>query len=307
MSDGRSPPGAVASWVLASRPRTLPVAVAPILVGSALAWAETARFAIDILAVALLVALLIQIATNLHNDAADTRRGADDPATRIGPARASAQGWLPPATVQRVAIVLFVTAFFCGLYLVSRSGWEILALGVLCIVAGAAYSGGPWPIAYTCLGERFVWRFFGLAAVGGTYYLQSGGSLSASALVAGSVVGLPAAAILVVNNTRDIDDDRRAGRRTFPVLFGVRASAVEYTLLLAVALPAALWLVRPYLPWGLVVLLALPWALGLVRRFFAADSGDDFNRLLAATAQFQVGLALLLTVGLVAGSGGDAA
>lgn len=307
MSEDQSPPGTVASWVLASRPRTLPVAVAPILVGSALAWAESTRFALDIFAVALLVALLIQIATNLHNDAADTRRGADDPATRIGPARASAQGWLAPATVQRVAIVLFVTAFFCGLYLVSQSGWEILALGVICIFAGAAYSGGPWPIAYTCFGELFVWLFFGLAAVGGTYYLQAGGSLSTTALVAGSVVGLPAAAILVVNNTRDIHDDRRAGRRTFPVLFGVRASAAEYTLLLAVALPAALWLARPYLPWGLVVLLALPWALGLVRRFFAARGGDDFNRLLAATARFQVGLALLLTIGLVAGSRGGAA
>jgi 1,4-dihydroxy-2-naphthoate octaprenyltransferase len=254
--------------------------------------------------VALLVALLIQIATNLHNDAADSRRGADDPATRLGPARASAQGWLPAARVQRVAVVLFVVAFCCGLYLVRIGGWEILALGVLCILAGAAYSGGPWPVAYTCLGELFVWLFFGLAAVGGTYYLQSGTGLSAAALVAGGAVGLPAAAILVVNNTRDIDDDRRAGRRTFPVLFGPTASGLEYALLLLGALPVCLWLTWPYRPWGLLVLVAAPWAVVLVCRFFAANDGPDYNALLAATARFQVGLALLLSAGLVAAAGG---
>jgi 1,4-dihydroxy-2-naphthoate octaprenyltransferase len=299
---GRPPPGPIAAWVLASRPRTLPVAVAPILVGSALAWAETGRFRLDVLLVALLVALLIQIATNLHNDASDTRRGADDPATRVGPGRASALGWLPPGRVQTAAVVLFAMAFFCGLYLVSISGWEILALGILCILAGAAYSGGPWPVAYTCLGELFVWLFFGLAAVGGTYYLQSGGQLGTAAFVAGSAVGLPAAGILVVNNTRDVEDDRRAGRRTFPILFGLRASAVEYALLLLGAIPLSLWLAWPHRPWGLVVLLALPWSLALIRRFRRARDGQDWNALLASTAQFQVGLALLLALGLVAGA-----
>lgn len=300
MSRSAGRPGPLASWVLAARPRTLPVAVAPVLVGSALAWAETGRFAWDIFLVALLVALLIQIATNLHNDAADTRRGADNPATRLGPARASAQGWLSADRVHRAAVVLFIVAFCCGLYLVRVGGWEILALGVICILAGAAYSGGPWPVAYTCFGELFVWLFFGLAAVGGTYYLQAGAELSAGALMAGAAVGLPAAAILVVNNTRDIEDDRLAGRRTFPVRFGATASGVEYALLLLGAVPVALWLAWPYRPWGLIVLLGLPWAVALVRRFFAARSGSDYNALLAATAQFQVGLALLLSLGLAA-------
>jgi 1,4-dihydroxy-2-naphthoate octaprenyltransferase len=302
--DGR--PGAVASWVLAARPRTLPVAVAPVLAGSALAWAEAGRFAIDVFVVALLVALLIQIATNLHNDAADTHRGADNPATRVGPARASAQGWLPAGRVQRVAIVLFLVAFCCGLYLVRVGGWEILALGILCIFAGAAYSGGPWPVAYTCFGELFVWLFFGLAAVGGTYYLQAGGQLSGAAILAGATLGLPAAAILVVNNTRDVDDDRRAGRRTFPVLFGRRASGLEYALLMLVALPLSLRLVWPYRPWGWLVLLAVPWATVLVRRFFVARSGADFNALLAATAQFHVGLAGFLSLGLALAAAGGA-
>ena len=302
MSHAGQRPGPAAAWVLAARPRTLPVAVAPVIVGSALAWAEVGRFALDVFVVALLVALLIQVATNLHNDAADTRRGADDPATRIGPARASAEGWLDAGRVQLVAVTLFAVAFLCGLYLVSVGGWEILALGVLCILAGAAYSGGPWPVAYTCFGELFVWLFFGLAAVGGTYYLQAGAELSRAALLAGAAVGLPAAAILVVNNTRDIEDDRRAGRRTFPVLFGPGASAVEYAILLLGALPLALWLLRPFGAWALLAVAGLPWAVVLVRRFFAAGDGAAYNALLAATARFQVGLAALISVALVAGA-----
>lgn len=301
MSTAASParPGPLVAWLQAARPKTLPVAVVPVIVGSAVAYAHTGRFAADVFFVALLVALLIQVGTNLHNDAADTEKGADDPATRLGPARASAEGWLPAGRVKSVSMVLFAVAFFSGLYLCTIGGWPIFLLGVTCILAGMAYSGGPWPVAYSCIGELFVWLFFGLAAVGGTYYLQAGGQLHAVALQAGAAIGLPAAAILVVNNTRDIVADRAAGRRTFPVLFGAVASGVEYALLLIGAFAIAGWLSLSVGAWVLVVFVVLPWAIGLIRRFRGA-SGDDYNRLLADTARFQVGFGLLLSAGLVA-------
>ena len=302
MSEAASParPGPLVAWLQAARPKTLPVAVVPVIVGSAVAYASTGRFAADVLFVALMVALLIQVGTNLHNDAADTEKGADDPATRLGPARASAEGWLPAGRVKSVSMVLFAVAFFSGLYLCTIGGWPIFLLGVTCILAGMAYSGGPWPVAYTCIGELFVWLFFGLAAVGGTYYLQAGAQLHGVALQAGAAIGLPAAAILVVNNTRDVVADRAAGRRTFPVLFGARAAGVEYAVLMIGAFAIVGWLSLSVGAWTLVALGVLPWAIGLIRRFLGASGGEDFNSLLADTARFQVGFGLLLSAGLVA-------
>jgi 1,4-dihydroxy-2-naphthoate polyprenyltransferase len=287
-------------WLTAIRPRTLLVAVAPVLVGTALAWHDLGTLSVLILGVTVLTALLIQVGTNLHNDVADFERGADDPGTRLGPRRATAEGWLTPTQVRRAAMRSFVAAFFIGLWLAWQGGWPILAIGIAAIACAWSYSGGARPIAYSSLGELFVWLFFGVAAVAGSYYLQAG-RFDAIALAAGALLGLPAAAVLVVNNYRDMDNDRRAGRRTFAVVFGVRASRIEYGAL--VLLPFAL---LPLLalaggPGWLLGLLALPWAVLLVRRFVSSPAGPAFNELLADTARLQLVLGALICAGLFVG------
>ncbi|UCC13754.1 MAG: 1,4-dihydroxy-2-naphthoate polyprenyltransferase [Gammaproteobacteria bacterium] len=294
-------PGKLGAWILAARPKTLPVAVVPVVVGSAIAFAETTMFSMSVAVIAMLCALLIQIGTNLHNDVSDFERGADDPATRLGPRRATAEGWLQPAVVSRAAAVSFASAFFIGLYLVAIGGWPILLLGIISITAGYAYSGGPRPIAYTCFGEAFVLAFFGLAAVGGTYYLQASGLLTGAAMLGGIAIGLPAAAVLVVNNTRDLDEDRCAGRRTFPVVFGKSASRIEYAGFMFASLLLA-WATAWRLgagAWAAVCLVMLPWAYRLCRRFRMASDPNDFNELLAATARFGLSLGAVLAFVLV--------
>jgi 1,4-dihydroxy-2-naphthoate octaprenyltransferase len=297
-STGTPPPGRRQAWILAIRPKTLPVSVVPVLVGSALAWTELDRFSVDIFLVAALVAVMIQVGSNLYNDVADFERGADAPDQRLGPPRAVAQGWLAPADVRKAALGVLLVAFFCGLYLVTKGGLPIFIVGVVSILAALAYSGGPKPIAYTPLGEFFVWLFFGIVAVGGTFYLHSGRELTATALLAGSTVGLPAAAVLVVNNTRDIENDRRAGRRTFPVLFGRHVSNIQYGILVLAAIPCAVWLSGPGV-WRWIPLVALPMAALLTQRFVQAETGMDYNRVLVTTARFQFVFGVLICLGLV--------
>jgi 1,4-dihydroxy-2-naphthoate polyprenyltransferase len=293
-------PTTLRHWLTAVRPRTLPVAVVPVLVGKALAWHDVGALSMPILAATLLAALLIQVATNLHNDVADYERGADDPGTRLGPRRATAEGWLSPGAVRRGAWWAFSASGLVGLWLAWHGGWPILAIGVASIACAWAYSGGARPIAYSSLGELFVWLFFGVAAVAGSYYLQVG-NFDPTALVAGALLGMPAAAVLVVNNFRDRDNDRRAGRRTFAVVCGARASRLEYgTLMLLpflLLLPLAM---AGGLGW-LAPLLAAPWAAVLVRRFFTQPVGPAFNVLLADTAKLQFTFGALICAGLFLG------
>jgi 1,4-dihydroxy-2-naphthoate polyprenyltransferase len=218
-------------WLTAIRPRTLLVAVVPVLVGTALAWHDVGALSGAILVATVAAAVLIQVATNLHNDVSDFERGADDPGTRLGPRRATAEGWLSPAQVRRGTMVAFSGAGIIGLWLAWQGGWPILAIGVASIACAWGYSGGAKPIAYSSLGELFVWLFFGVAAVAGSYYLQTG-RFDLLAVAAGALLGMPAAAVLVVNNYRDRDNDQRAGRRTFAVVFGARASRIEYGVLM---------------------------------------------------------------------------
>lgn len=287
-------------WLSASRPRTLPVAVVPVAVGTAMAWQHAGAISVPILLATLFAALLIQVGTNLHNDVADFERGADEPGTRLGPRRATAEGWLSAAAVRRGAVSSFAGAGVVGLWLVWQGGWPILAIGVASIACAWAYSGGARPIAYSSVGELFVWLFFGVAAVAGSYYLQTG-RFDLTAFTAGALLGMPAAAVLVVNNYRDRENDRRAGRRTFAVVFGPRASRIEYALL--VLLPFALLL--PLAALGgrgwLVPLLAAPWAVVLVRRFVTLPAGPAFNDLLAATARLQLLFGALICLGLFLG------
>lgn len=288
-------PAGLRLWLLAIRPKTLTLALVPVLVGSALAWGEAARLDWSAAFAAGLAALLIQAATNLHNDAADFLRGGDAPG-RVGPQRVTANGWATPRTVIRAAWISFAGAALCGLYVVWLGGWPLLLVGLLSILAGWSYTGGPWPIAYTPLGEVFVMAFFGLAAVMGSYWLHAG-SLSWTSLWAALAVGAPAAAVLLVNNTRDADNDRRAGRRTLPVVAGLTAARAVYGGLLLLPF-LLLWPIHQALPtsplW--LPLLAAPLALFNGLAFTGETPGPGFNRLLARTAQMQVAYGVLLSI-----------
>jgi 1,4-dihydroxy-2-naphthoate octaprenyltransferase len=291
-------PSARDAWWLALRPKTLSVSLSPVLVGTALAYAEHGSVLLWPAALALLAAVLIQIGTNLHNDVSDFERGADTP-DRLGPPRATAMGWLPAPAVRRAAWAAFVLAFLLGILLVVRGGWPIVCIGLASLAAGWAYTGGPRPIAYTPLGELFVMVFFGLAAVGGSYYLQTL-MLSPSALLAALMLGAFAAAVISVNNTRDLATDARAGKHTLAVFIGRQAMSRVYLAelllpflllpLLAVSVERAWWMALP-------LLAAVP-ASGLYRRFAAMPVGTGFNALLGETARLQAIFSLLLAFGL---------
>lgn len=283
-------------WLSAARPRTLPLAVTPVLGALLLALADTGGIAPLTALATLLAAAGIQVGTNLHNDAADFERGTDNGA-RLGPARASAQGWFTSAQVKRAAHIAFLTSFVLGLLLVVRGGWPILLLGLAAIAAGYAYTGGPKPIAYGPYGELYVLCFFGIAAVAGSYYLQTL-TLSAGAISLGIALGLPAAAVLLLNNYRDFDTDRAAGRRTLCHVLGRPAARKGYAGLLLAPVPLLLWGGLPGWTWP--VLLALPVGLKLIRQLDASD-GRALNALLGRTAQYQMLLVGLYGIGLLLG------
>ncbi len=288
----------LSSWIVAARPRTLTLSMVPVAVGAAVAWAAETRVVWSALVAALIASALIQLGTNLHNDAADWERGGDGP-DRIGPKRATASGLLSAAAVNRGAIVCFGLAALMGFYLIYAGGWPILVLGCLAIVSGWGYTGGPFPIAYTPLGEVFVIVFFGLVAVGGTYLLCTG-HVTAAALVAGLAVGALAAAVLLVNNHRDAKSDFKVGRRTLPIVAGARMTPWIYAAL--VALPFALLpLIAREIPRGHVwpALVALPLAAALIRRFAVEPRGPVFNQVMVQTVQLQLLYSALLALGLV--------
>lgn len=283
-------PGRLGAWFLACRPKTLTISLSPVLVGTAIAWQQSGQLLWLPLLAAAFGAAFIQIGTNLFNDVGDFLRGTDQPG-RIGPRRATAEGWLTPATVKAGAWTSFALAFACGIYLVAHGGWPIVAIGLASLAAGWSYTSGPKPIAYGPLGELFVLVFFGLVAVAGSHYLQTL-SLSPAALLAGTLLGLHAAAVITVNNYRDLDGDAASGKRTLAVRLGRHAMRWLYAgeiLLPYTLLP----LLGSWLP-----LLSLPLALWLIRRFSSETPGPAFNGLLAATAGLQLLFALLLTLSL---------
>jgi len=275
------------------------VSLTPVMVGSSIAYAEAGAIVWLPLLVALLAAMLIQIGTNLHNDVSDFERGADG-AERIGPARATASGWLAPAAVRRAAFACFGLAVLLGIFLVWHGGWPILLLGLCSVAAGWAYTGGSRPIAYSALGELFVWLFFGLGAVMGSYYLQTL-RLDWVAFVAACMLGLFAAAVIVANNYRDLDSDRKIGKNTLAVRIGRGASQTEYALLLFT--PYLLLPLLDYLSqfgWGVgLPLLSLPLAWSLWQRFRREQPGAVFNHILAQTARLQLGFGILLSIGIL--------
>ncbi len=291
-------PSRLSRWIAAARPKTLPLTVTPVIAGVALAFAETGQLAGVTALITLIAAMAIQIGTNLHNDAADFERGADT-AERIGPPRATAQGWFTARQVRAAAHLMFGLAFLLGLFLLLRGGWPILLLGLASIAAGYAYTSGPRPIAYSPFGELFVLLFFGLGAVGGSYYLQTL-AFAWPPLLAGLALGLPAAAVLLINNYRDLETDRAAGRRTLCHYLGRPRARVLYLLMLLVPVAILASAGLPGATWPLIAALPLAALLGL--RLFRAASGalegESLNVQLAHTALYQAAVAGLLVLGL---------
>ena len=279
------------AWFLACRPKTLSVSLSPVLVGTAVAWHDTHAVLWLPLLAAALGAALIQIGTNLFNDVGDFLRGTDTPG-RLGPRRATAEGWLTPGMVKAGAWLSFAMAFGCGIYLVWHGGWPIVAIGLASLAAGWAYTGGPKPIAYGPLGEAFVFVFFGLVAVGGSYYLQTL-TITPLVLIAATLVGIHAAAVITVNNYRDHDGDKANGKNTLAVRLGRPATRHVYTA--EMLSPYALLPLLANLGWPAALpLLSLPLALKLIGRFHREAPGPVFNNILAATAGLQLMFALLL-------------
>lgn len=291
------PSRATRAWLLAARPKTLPAAVTPVAVGAALAVADGA-FDLVVAVACFIVALLLQVAANLANDVFDFHQGADTSA-RLGPTRVTQSGLIAPRRVLVATGLALGAAAGVGAYLVWRGGWPILLLGLVALVSAVAYTAGPAPLGYVGLGDLFVFFFFGPVAVAGTYYLQAG-HLTPLALALGVPVGGPVTAILVVNNLRDVDTDRAAGKRTLAVRLGRAATLAEYAGLLSVAylaLPLLWWAgLLPgwwWLPW-----LSLPLA-ALLLRDLRAHAGTRLNRVLAGTARLHLLYGLLLALALL--------
>ncbi|MBM4423459.1 MAG: 1,4-dihydroxy-2-naphthoate polyprenyltransferase [Chloroflexi bacterium] len=282
------------SWLLAIRPRTLPAAIAPVIVGSALAYHDSAFQPLAALA-ALLAAVLLQIGANLANDVYDFRRGAD--ANRVGPTRVTTAGLLSPRQVEVGMWVVFALAASFGLYLIALGGWPILFVGLVSVIAAIAYTGGPFPLGYNGLGDLFTFLFFGLIAVMGTYYVQAG-EVTGPVFIASLPMGALVTNILVVNNVRDADTDRAAGKRTLAVIFGRGAARMEYDVLLGLAYlaPVVLMAGFGFGGWILLPLLSLPLAVRLTRALRALG-GPALNHTLAGTAQLAVIYAALFAAG----------
>jgi len=286
-------------WLLAARPKTLPAAAVPVIVGTAVAVSEGV-FRLGPALAALLGALLIQIGTNFANDVFDYKKGADT-TERLGPLRVTQAGLLRPNQVMLGMWLTFGLAAVVGLYLVWVGGWPIVVIGLLSILSGIAYTGGPFPLGYNGLGDIFVFIFFGLIAVCGTYYVQAG-TVSLAALWASIPIGLLATAILVVNNLRDIDTDRLAGKKTLAVRFGVAGARVEYVLLLALsyAVPLLMWLGGLAPLWVFLAWLSLPLSIPLIRLLYT-KTGRPLNEGLAGTARLELIYGVLFSVGMILG------
>jgi 1,4-dihydroxy-2-naphthoate octaprenyltransferase len=284
------------AWWLAIRPATLTASAAPVLVGTGAAWAE-GGFALAPALAALLGASLLQVGANFANDVFDFERGADN-ADRLGPQRATQQGWISAAQMKRAMWLAFAGATLVGLYLTCVAGWPVLALGLLSIAAAYLYTGGPKPYGYLGLGDLSVFLFFGPGAVVGTYYVQAH-SVSPLALWASVPIGALATAILVVNNLRDIETDARAGKLTLAVRLGDGATRGYYLALLVVAyaVPLILWWRGLADAWALLPWLSLPLALRLARRM-RREHGLALNGCLVQTARLEVVYGLLFALGL---------
>jgi len=301
------------AWLMAARPHTLPAAAAPVIVGTGLAVHEGLFAPLPALA-ALVGAFLIQIGANFANDYYDAVKGVDTD-EREGFTRVTQTGLIPPEQVKLAMYGTFALSILLGTYLVYVGGLPILVLGLASVASGVAYAGGPYPLGSHGLGDLFVFVFFGVLAVMGTYYVQAAALLAApftigippgTVTLTAFVVSLPVAAIstgiLVVNNVRDIETDAKSGKRSLAVIVGLRWSRVEYAALFAVAylVPVWLWLGAGVSPVVLLPLVTLPFVVSVVRTVWTETSGEALNPALARTAQLLAAYSVLFAVGLVA-------
>ena len=298
MTGASEAPDGARIWLMAARVRTLPAAIAPVLVGTSLAGFAGVFHPLRFLA-ALVGAIFIQVGTNLSNDYSDARRGADTE-DRLGPVRVTAGGLVPPQRVLVATYVSFGVAVLAGVYLIAVAGWELLLVGAASILAGVLYTGGPRPYGYEGLGEVFVFLFFGVVAVAGSYFVQVK-HLNWEAFALAVPVGLLAAAILVVNNVRDIDTDRRAGKRTLAVRLGRERTRLLFAAMVygAYVLAPITWLFGPLSGWLLLPWLTIPFAAGVVRTVRNHADGPSLNAALARTGMLQLAFCVLLSAGLL--------
>lgn len=286
------------TWYLAARPKTLWAGIAPVIVGAAMA-IESGGFHAVSAVCALLGSMLIQIGANLANDYFDHAKGADTP-DRIGPTRATQAGLVSPNAMLFATALTFFLACVPGLYIVWRGGWPFVFVGLASILCGILYTGGPWPLGYLGLGDLFVLIFFGPVAVVGTYYVQTL-TFSWDAVLAGLATGCFSIAILTVNNTRDIGQDRAAGKKTLPVRFGRAFGRCEYLAMIILGSAAfPLWLAARNGKWlALLPLLVLPAALPTIRVVFTKEDGTALNGALASTGRLLLLFSVLFSIGWI--------
>ena len=285
------------NWLLAVRVKTLPAAISPVILGSALAFHD-GSFYLLICAMTLLAAVLIQIGTNFANDVFDFQKGTDRE-DRKGPLRVTHTGLIPPEKMIRAMWLTFALAICVGFYLAWIGGWPIVWIGLLSIAAGILYTGGPYPLGYHGWGDVFVFIFFGLIAVPGTYYLQIG-VISNLSIWMGAIMGMLSTAILVVNNLRDADTDKLSGKRTLAVRMGKYFSKVQYSLLMILPfiLPIYLWWISETELSLLLTVFSIPLSFHLIKQIFSL-TGSDLNLVLHRTARFLFIFTVLLSIGLV--------
>ena len=286
-------------WLMAARPRTLPAAIAPVLVGTAAAVEAVDDIHWGAFVAALIGSIFIQIGTNLANDYSDAKRGADT-ADRLGPVRVTSAGLVAPRRVLYATWLAFAVAVAAGIYLATVAGWVIILVGAASIAAGVLYTGGPRPYGYAGMGELFVFLFFGLVAVNGSYYVQLE-ELGWLPFWLSVSVGFLSTAILVVNNVRDLETDRRAGKRTLAVRLGRERTRRLYAALVAAAfvlLPVGL-AVGGGPAWALLGLLAAPLGLRPLRAVLERTDGPALNGALAATGALLAAFSVLVSAGLL--------
>lgn len=292
------PPSPLQVWLMAARPKTLPASIAPVVLGSAIAWYDGV-FQLGPALAALAGGVLLQVGANLANDVFDFHKGADTK-ERLGPVRVTQAGLLRPQQVMAGMWVVFGLAALCGLYLAWVAGWPILAIGATAIVAAIAYTAGPFPLAYRGLGEVFVVLFFGLAAVCGTYYAQAG-AVSPLAWWAAVAIGALITNLIVVNNLRDIETDRKAGKLTLAVRLGPQGARVEYLVLMVIAyaIPVLVWYLG-LAPGAVVLTLASSLRAVYLTRVLWTASGRELNGVLAGTGLLALLYTAFFAVGLIA-------
>lgn len=287
------------TWLMAIRPKTLPAAIAPVLIGTAMAFGDGVQDFVSA-TVCLIGALAIQIGTNLANDYYDFKKGADT-GGRLGPTRVTQAGLIKPQNVKKAFIISFFIAVLASLYLIGRGGWPIAVIAIVSILSGILYTAGPWPLGYLGLGEIFVFIFFGPVAVGGTYYVQSF-EINPAIIVAGFAPGLLSMAVLVVNNLRDIETDRAAGKRTLAVRFGKSFVMTEYlfSVIAAALIPGIVYLMTDDYFFSMAAILTIFFAIPAIKTVLVkSDDAPALNRALSSTGILLLIYSVLFSLGWI--------